>query len=119
MKVPFIVYAGVESLFEKISTRHNDPKKSTTKISKHIPSGYSFSMHFSFDTTRNKLAYYRVKNCMKNFCLNLKKHPTKIINYEKKNDTINNRRRENTLLAKKKAIYAKKDLVLTTVKKIL
>ena len=84
MKVPFIVYAGVESLFEKISTRHNDPKKSTTKISKHIPSGYSFSMHFSFDTTRNKLGYYRVKNCMKNFCLNLKKHPTKIINYEKK-----------------------------------
>ena len=35
---------------------------------------------------------------MKNFCLDLKEHATKIINYEKKkrNDTINKRRKENT-----------------------
>ena len=26
----------------------------------------------------------RGKNCMKNFCLNLKEHATKIVNYEKK-----------------------------------
>ena len=40
--------------------------------------------HCSFDTTKNKLDYYRGKNCMKNFCLDLREHETKIINYEKK-----------------------------------
>ena len=35
---------------------------------------------------------------MKNFCLDLKEHATKIIDYEKKrNDAINKRRKENTL----------------------
>ena len=38
---------------------------------------------WSFDTTENKLDYYRVKNCRKNFCLDLREHATKIINYEK------------------------------------
>ena len=37
----------------------------------------------SFDTTKNKLDYYRGKNCIKN-CLDLREHATKIINYEKK-----------------------------------
>ena len=39
MKVPFIIYADLESLLEKMSTCHNNPKKSsTTKINKHTPS---------------------------------------------------------------------------------
>ena len=33
---------------------------------------------------KNKLDYYRGKNCMKNFCLDLREHATKIIDYEKK-----------------------------------
>ena len=41
-------------------------------------------MYCSFDETKNKLSRDRSKNCMKNFCLDLKKHATKIINYEKK-----------------------------------
>ena len=42
MKVPFIIYADLESLLEKTSTSHNNPKKlSTTKINKHTASGYS------------------------------------------------------------------------------
>ena len=41
MNVPFVIYADVESLLEKMSTCHNNPKKlSTTKINKHTPSGY-------------------------------------------------------------------------------
>ena len=40
--------------------------------------------HCSFDTTENKLDYHRGKICMKNFCLDLREHATKIINYEKK-----------------------------------
>ena len=36
MKGPFIIYADMESLLEKISTCHNNPNESsTTKINKH------------------------------------------------------------------------------------
>ena len=40
--------------------------------------------HCSFDATKNKLDYYRGKNCIKKFCLDLSDHTAKIINYEKK-----------------------------------
>ena len=72
MKVPFIIYADMESLFEKIDTHHDNPKKSsTTKITKHLASGYSLFTHSSFDITKNKLDYYRGKDCMKKFCKDL------------------------------------------------
>ena len=85
IKVPFTIYSDLESLLKKMNTCHNNPEKSSiTKINKHTPSGYSLFTHCSFDTTQNKVDYYRGNNCMKNFCLDLKKHATKIINYEKK-----------------------------------
>ena len=84
MKVPFIIYADFESSLEKMNSCHNNPKNSTTKIDKHTPSGYSLFTHHSFDTTKNKLDYYCGKNCVKNFCLDLNEHATKINNYEKK-----------------------------------
>ena len=40
--------------------------------------------HCSFDKTKNKLDYYRGEDCTKKFCLTLREHATKIINYEKK-----------------------------------
>ena len=50
MKVPFIIYADLEPLLEKMSTCHNNPKKSsTTKIYKHTSSGYSLFTHCSSD----------------------------------------------------------------------
>ena len=96
MKAPFIIYADLEPLLEKMNTCYNNPKKSsTTKINKHAPSGYSLFTHCSFGMTKNKLDY-RGKNCMKNFCLYLKEHVTKIMNYEKKrNYTMNKERTEN------------------------
>ena len=85
IKLPFAVYADLECLLEKMSTCQNNPKEpSTTKINKHIPSGYSLFTHCSFDKTKNKLDYCRGKDCMKKFCKDLKTHATKIINYEKK-----------------------------------
>ena len=50
MKVPFIIFAELESLLEKMSTCHNNPEKSSTKINKHTPSGCSLFTHCSFDT---------------------------------------------------------------------
>ena len=68
-----------------MNTCHNNPKKSsTTEINKHTSSGYLLCTHCSFDTTKNKFDYYRGKNCMNNFCLDLREHATKIINCEKK-----------------------------------
>ena len=53
MKVPFIIYADLESLLGKMNTSHNNPKKSsTTKINKHTPSGYLLFTLYSFDTTK-------------------------------------------------------------------
>ena len=98
VKVPFIIYADLESLLEKMNTCHNNPKKpSTTKINKHTHSAHSLFTHCSFDTTKSRLDYYRGEKCMKSFCLYLKEYATKIINYEKKrNDAIKKRRKENT-----------------------
>ena len=85
IKVSFIIYADLEPLLEKINTCQNNPEKSSTaKINKHAPSGYSLFTQCSFDTIKNKFDYYRGQNCMRNFCLDLGKHVTKIINYEKK-----------------------------------
>ena len=65
LKMPFTIYADLECLLEKIDTSENDPNKlSTTKINKHIPSGYSIFTHFSFDESKNKLNYYRGDYCM-------------------------------------------------------
>ena len=85
MKVLFIIYADLECLLEKMSTCINNPNESsTTKINKHTPSGYSIFTSCSFDESKNKLNYYRGKDCMKNFCKDLKEHATRIINYEKR-----------------------------------
>ena len=64
-----------------MKTCHDNRKKlSATKINKHKPSGYSLFTHSLFDTTKDKLDYYRGKNCMKTFCLDLKEHSAKLIN---------------------------------------
>ena len=94
----------LESLFEKMNTCHNNLEKSSaTKINKHTPSGYSLFTHCSFDETKNKLDYYRGKNCMKNFCLDLREHATKIINYEKKMMPLT--RKEKKMHNKQKVCY--------------
>ena len=85
IKLPFVVYADLEFLLEKMSKCQDNPKESsTTEINKHAPSGYSLFTHCSFDKSKNKLNDYRGKDCMKKFCKDLRTQATKIINYEKK-----------------------------------
>ena len=85
MKLPFVIYADLECLLEKMSTCINNPNESsTTKINTRVPSGYSIFTHCSFDESKNKLNYYRKDACMNRFCKDLREHVTKIINYEKK-----------------------------------
>ena len=85
IKLPFVIYADLECLLEKISMCQNNLNESSaTEINKHTPSGYSLFTYYSFDKSKNKLDYYRGKDCMKKFCKDLRMHATKIINYEKK-----------------------------------
>ena len=68
MKVPFIIYADLDSLLENMNTCYDNPEKlSTTKLNKHTPSGYSLLTLCSFDTTKIKFDYYRGKNYIKKF----------------------------------------------------
>ena len=84
-KAPFIIYADLECLIEKIDGCKNNPENSsTTKVSKHIPSGFSMSTISSFRSIENKHDVYRGKDCMKKFCESLREDAMKIINFKKK-----------------------------------
>ena len=105
MKVPFAIYADLRPLLEKMNTCHNNPEKSsTTKINKHTPSVYSLFTHCSFDTTKNKLDYYRGEDYMQKFCKDLKTHATEIIDYEKK-EMISLTKKEEKMHNRQKACY--------------
>ena len=95
-KAPFIIYADLECIIEKIDGCKNNPENSsTTKVSKHIPSGFSMSTISSFRSIENKHDVYRGKDCMKKFCESLKEHAMKMINFLK-NEVFNKRAAETT-----------------------
>ena len=72
-KVPFVIYADLECLIEKIDGSKNNPENSsTTKVGEHIPSGFSMSaMSKSIEDKHN---VYIGKYCMKKFCESLRNH---------------------------------------------
>ena len=112
IKLPFVVYADLECLLEKISTCYNNPEESsTTKINKHTPSGYSIFTRCSFDKSNSKLNYYRGEDCMTKFCKDLREHATKIINYEKKDMIPLTKKEEETYNNQKFVTYVKKNLI--------
>ena len=89
-KAPFIIYADLESLIEKIDGCKNNPENSSrTKLNELITSGVSMSTILSFKDIGNKHKVYRVKDYMKKFCESLREHVMEIINFEKKNEFIN------------------------------
>ena len=112
IKLPFVVYADLECLLEKMSTCYNNPEKSsTTKINKHTLLGYSIFTHCSFNKSKNKLNYYRGEDCMKKFCKDLREHATKIINYEKKDMIPLTKKTKKIIIIKKFVTYVKKNLI--------
>ena len=106
-----MIYADLECLLEKMHSCQNNPEKSYTEKTKHIPSGYSLFTNCSFDETKNKLDSYRGEYCMERFCKDLRDHAMKIINYEEK-EMIPLTDKENKSYEKQKVTYAKKNLVL-------
>ena len=92
-KAPFIIYADLECVIEKTDGCKNNPENSsTTKVSEHIPSGFSMSTISSFRSIENKHDVYRGKDCMKKFCEFLREHAMKIINFKKKKNEVINKR---------------------------
>ena len=82
-KVPFIIYANLECIIKMTDRCKNNPQNSsTTKVSKHIASGFSMSTISSFRSIENKHDVYRGKDCMKKFCESLRKHAMKIIDFK-------------------------------------
>ena len=89
LKVPFIIYADLECLLEKIDTCPNNPKNSyTEKKTMHKPLGYSLVTCCSFDKSKTIHKYYRGKDCMERFSKDLRDQAMKIIYYEKKKEII-------------------------------
>ena len=91
---------------------------STTKINKHTPSGYSIFTHCSFDKSKNKLNYYRGKDCMKNFSKDLRERASKIIDYEKKTmipltteEKIYHKKQKICYICKKKLVIMRKRII--------
>ena len=85
LKVPFIIYADLECLLEKIDTCQNNTEESyTEKRAKHKPSGYSRVTCRSFHKLKIEWNYYRGEDRMERFCKDLRDQSMKIINYEKK-----------------------------------
>ena len=83
-KAPFIIYADPECITEKTDGCKSNPENlSTTKVSKHIPSGFSMSPVSSFRSIENKHVVYRSKDYMKKFYENLRGHTMKIFKKEK------------------------------------
>ena len=84
-KAPFIIYADLECLIEKIDGCKNNPENSsTTKVGEHIPSGFSMSTILSFRSIENKYNVSRGKDPITNFCEFLREHAVKINNFKKK-----------------------------------
>ena len=80
-----IIYADLECIIEKIDGfKFNSENSSSTKVSEHIPSGFSMSTISSFRSIENKHDVYRCKDCMKKFVEFLRKPAMKTFNVKKK-----------------------------------
>ena len=88
-KAPFIIYVDLECIIEKTDGCKNNPENSSaTKVSEHIPSGFSMSTISSFKNIKNKHDVYRGKDHMKKFSGFLREHAMKIINFKKKKNKL-------------------------------
>ena len=72
-KMPFTIYADLESLIKKIGRSANNPEKSSLiKIGEHIPYGYLMPNIWAFDNVKNNYSLYCGEYCMEKFCSSLR-----------------------------------------------
>ena len=72
-------------MIKKVDGCASNPKKYlTTKIGERIICTYSMPTIWAFDNIKNKHSFYLGKNCLKKFCVSLRKHVKNVINFEMK-----------------------------------
>ena len=64
--------------------KSNPENSPTTKVSRHIPSGFSMSAISPFGSRENKHDVYTSKDCTKKFCEYLRAQTMKTNNFKKK-----------------------------------
>uniref|UniRef100_V5GJ86 DNA-directed DNA polymerase n=1 Tax=Anoplophora glabripennis TaxID=217634 RepID=V5GJ86_ANOGL len=86
MKVPFVVYADIESILKPIDTCESNPGKSyTCKTFIHEPFSFAYLIKYSFDDSLSKFVFYRGNNASKIFVERLESDLTEIYNNFLKN----------------------------------
>ena len=63
----------------------------------------------AFDHIEKKRNLYREKDCMKKFCECLRKYAKNIIDFEKKNLTVNKKKKKNHIMMQKYVTFAEKE----------
>ena len=82
-KTPFVIYAYLEFLTEKIIECKSKPgNSSATKEAEHTPLPFSVSRKSPFKDIKRKHEVYIGKDCMKTFYESLRDHAMKIINFK-------------------------------------
>ena len=85
LKAPYAISLDLECTVEKVQACQNSPEKSyTEKKAIHEPSGWAMFISCSFDEKKNKLDYYRGKDCIEKSCKKLKESVMEIINHKEK-----------------------------------
>ena len=119
-KNPFTIYLDFKCLLKKEQSCQNNPEKSNTeKKTTHEPSGWAMFTSYSFAEKKNKVHYYRGKDCIEKLHKKLKKCAMKIINYEKKEMIPLTKEEKKSYKNKKHVIYVKKSFVMIKMMKTI
>ena len=86
LKALSTIYLHIQCMLKKIQSY-------TEKKVIREPSGWSMFIWSSFDKKENKLDYCREKDCIEKLCKKIKERTMEIIDYKKRYNTINPRRK--------------------------
>ena len=68
-RVPFLMYADIESILEPIQGPNPDPNQPyTNEVNQHTPSGWCVYSKFAYRDIDNLLKLYRGPDCIETFC---------------------------------------------------
>lgn len=101
LKVPFVVHADFECIAEAISTCQPDVcKSSTTKLAKHIPSGFTYKIVGPNDSVTDDHVTYRGENVAETFVQHMLQVEGQLINILRESKPLKMLREDEILFQK-------------------
>lgn len=101
LNVPFVVYADFECIAEAISTCQPDVcKSSTTKLAKHIPSGFTYKIVGPNDSLTDDHVTYRGENVAETFVQHMLQVEDRLINILRESKPLKMLREDKILFQK-------------------